>query len=86
MHSVPGGPFSMDLEGFWVVLIVFVTIVAPLWLFLHYGSRWRQAKMLTSESERTLSELSDLADRMQSRIDNLERLLDAAAPEWRRKP
>ncbi len=67
------------------VLIVFMVIVMPIWLFLHYGSRWKQAKMLTSESEKTLGDLADLADRLQSRIENLERLLDATAPEWRKK-
>ncbi len=86
MHVIPGGPVTLDLGGFWAVLIIFMTIVVPVWLFLHYGTRWRQAKMLTSDSERTLADLSDQADQMQSRIDNLERLLDAAAPDWRRRP
>jgi phage shock protein B len=73
-------------EGFFVVLIVFCVIVAPIWLVLHYGTRLRSTKILTQESERTLSELADTADRMAVRIENLERLLDAAAPEWRKKP
>ena len=68
------------------VAILFVLIVLPLWLSLHYSARWRQSKVLTSESERSLGELRDLADRLESRIGNLERLLDAAAPDWRRKP
>ena len=72
-------------EGIFIVLILFTVIVVPIWLVLHYGSRWRQAKLLTSESEKTLAELADIADRMQGRIDNLERLLDASAPDWRRK-
>ena len=66
--------------------ILFVVIVLPLWLSLHYSARWKQAKVLTSENERSLSELRDLADRLEGRIGNLERLLDAAAPDWRRKP
>jgi len=73
---------SVDLDA---ILIPFVVIVLPLWLWLHYGSRWRQAKVLTSDNERTLGELSEQADRLQSRIDNLERLLDAAVPDWRKK-
>jgi phage shock protein B len=72
----------VDLDA---ILIPFVVIVLPLWLWLHYGSRWRQAKVLTSDNERTLGELSEQADRLQSRIDNLERLLDAAVPDWRKK-
>jgi phage shock protein B len=73
---------SVDLDA---ILIPFVVIVLPLWLWLHYGSRWRQAKVLTSDNERSLGELSEQADRLQSRIDNLERLLDAAVPDWRKK-
>ncbi len=73
---------SIDLDA---ILIPFVVIVLPLWLWLHYGSRWRQAKVLTADNERNLGELSEQADRLQSRIDNLERLLDAAVPDWRKK-
>ena len=69
-----------------VVMVVFMVIVMPIWLFLHYGARFRQSKVLTAESERSLGDLSDIADRLQTRIDNLERLLDVAAPEWRKKP
>jgi phage shock protein B len=67
------------------ILIPFVVIVLPLWLWLHYGAKWRQAKVLTSDNERSLGELSETANRLQSRIDNLERLLDAAVPDWRKK-
>jgi phage shock protein B len=73
-------------EGIFIVAIVFCVIVAPIWLVLHYGTRFRSAKLLTQESERTLTELADLADRMAVRIDNLERLLEATVPEGRKKP
>jgi len=64
---------------------LFVLIVLPLWLCLHYSTRWRQSRALTAESERSLAEFREITDRLQARIDNLEHLLDAAAPEWRRK-
>ncbi len=73
-------------EALGIIGILFAVVVAPIWLFLHYGSRWRQAKLLTTESEKTLAEMADIADKMQSRIDNLERLLDVTAPDWRKKP
>jgi phage shock protein B len=73
------------MEDIWVVVLCFVVIVMPIWLALHYGSQWRRAKILTGDNEKTLVELADLADRMQARIENLERLMDAAAPEWRQK-
>lgn len=73
-------------EAIGVMGILFLVVVTPIWLFLHYGSRWRQAKLLTTESEKTLAEMADLADKMQSRIENLERLLDTTAPDWRKQP
>ncbi len=73
-------------EAIGVMGILFLVVVTPIWLFLHYGSRWRQAKLLTIESEKTLAEMADIADKMQSRIENLERLLDTTAPDWRKKP
>jgi phage shock protein B len=73
-------------EAIGVMGILFLVVVTPIWLFLHYGSRWRQAKLLTTESEKTLAEMADIADKMQSRIENLERLLDTTAPDWRKKP
>lgn len=73
-------------EAIGIMGILFLVVVTPIWLFLHYGSRWRQAKLLTTESEKTLAEMADIADKMQSRIENLERLLDATAPDWRKKP
>jgi len=73
-------------EAIGIMGILFLVVVTPIWLFLHYGSRWRQAKLLTTESEKTLAEMADIADKMQSRIENLERLLDTTAPDWRKKP
>lgn len=73
---------DIDLNA---VVILFVLIVLPLWLFLHYGQRWRQARLLTTENERSLVELAQIADRLTARVDNLERLLDAAAPDWRKR-
>ena len=72
-------------EAIGIMGILFLVVVVPIWLFLHYGSRWRQAKLLTTENEKTLAEMAELADRMQSRIDNLERLLDTTAPDWRKQ-
>ena len=74
------------MEDLWIVVLCFVVIVMPVWLGLHYGTQYRRAKILTSDSEKSLVELADLADRMQARIENLERLMDVAAPDWRKKP
>ncbi|EGA69220.1 phage shock protein B [Vibrio sinaloensis DSM 21326] len=66
-------------------LIVFLIFVAPLWLILHYRSKKKAAGGLSEEDLQRLQSLSEQADRMQQRVDTLERILDSEAPEWRRR-
>lgn len=68
---------------FFVPLIIFMTIVAPLWLVLHYVTRWRATKTLSAEDEKMLVELWQSAKRMEQRIVSLETILDHDAPGWR---
>lgn len=68
------------------LLIIFLVIVAPIWILAHYLTRWRTAKTLSSEEEKLLADLREYADRMERRINTLERILDAEAPHWRNKP
>ncbi len=68
-----------------VPVIIFMLLVAPIWLILHYRSK-RQISQGFSEEEYTqLSELSELADKMTDRIKTLEAILDAETPDWRNK-
>ncbi len=66
-----------------VPLILFLSIVAPLWIIFHYVTRWRTAKTLSGEDEKMLQELWQSAARMEDRIRTLERILDAEAKGWR---
>lgn len=63
--------------------LVFLTIVAPIWIIAHYLARWRRSRRLSSADEKTLGELYALARAMEGRIAALERVLDADAPGWR---
>lgn len=66
-------------------IIIFLLVVAPIWLVLHYRSK-RQVNQGLSESEYVqLSDLSELADKMADRIKTLEAILDAESPEWRKR-
>jgi len=66
-------------------IVIFLLVVAPIWLVLHYRSK-RQVNQGLSESEYIqLSELSELADKMSDRIKTLEAILDAESPEWRNR-
>jgi phage shock protein B len=66
-----------------VMGIIFLTVVAPLWIFFHYVTKWKQAKGLSREDEKMLAELWESAKRMESRINTLETILDSEAPGWR---
>ncbi len=66
-------------------LIIFMIIVAPIWLILHYRSKKQISQGLSEEEYHQLSELSETADRMAERIRTLEAILDAETPDWRNK-
>jgi len=66
-------------------IIIFMVIVAPIWLILHYRSKRQVSQGLSEEEYIQLSELSELADKMADRIKTLEAILDAETPDWRNK-
>ncbi len=66
-------------------IIIFLLVVAPIWLVLHYRSKRQISQGLTEEEYIQLSDLSELADKMAERIKTLEAILDAESPEWRNK-
>jgi phage shock protein B len=64
---------------------LFCIFIAPLWLILHYSTRRRQAQGLTREDEKMLSDLWQMASKMESRVKSLESILDDKTPGWRDK-
>jgi len=60
-------------------LIIFLLVVAPIWLVLHYRSKRQINTGLSEEELALLRELAHRADRFAERLDTLERLLDAPA-------
>jgi len=68
------------MEMLEVPLILFLTIVAPIWIIAHYVTRWRMAKTLSPEDEKQFGELWQIAERMEERIHNIERILDRDLP------
>jgi phage shock protein B len=68
------------MEMLEVPLILFLTIVAPIWIIAHYVTRWRMAKTLSPEDEKQFGDLWQIAERMEERIHNIERILDREMP------
>jgi phage shock protein B len=56
------------------VLSIFVGMP---WLFLHYMTKWKQAKTITLEDENLLDELHDIARRLDDRMNSIERIIAA---------
>jgi len=70
-------------EELLVIPILFLTVVAPIWLVLHYMAKFKSAKSLSQSDEESLSELWHQADKFESRIESLETILDEEVPGWR---
>ena len=66
-------------------VIIFMIIVAPIWLVLHYRSKRQVSQGLSEEEYLQLSDLSETADKMADRIKTLEAILDVESPDWRDK-
>ena len=64
--------------------IVFMVIVAPLWVWLPYRSKRRAQAALTESERDNLEALLLKSEAMMERIDTLESILDAQTPEWRK--
>lgn len=75
----------MDPDILMAPVIIFMVIVAPIWLVLHYRSKRQISQGLSAEEYQQLSELSESADKMAERICTLEAILDAETPDWRSK-
>lgn len=67
------------------LLVVFLVIVAPIWLILHYATRNSASRKISSKDEALLEDLHESARRMEDRIHTLERILDADNPHWRNR-
>ena len=70
-------------EFMFVPMIVFLTIVVPIWITLHYRSLNNSSRALSDEDRESLQEMLETVDRMTVRIVNLDAILDADRPHWR---
>jgi len=66
-----------------VPTLVFVSVVLPLWLILHYRGRRHAASQLNADERCELEALADKAERFAERIEVLEAILDESVPNWR---
>ncbi len=68
-----------------VPTILFLVIVAPMWLTMHYRSVNRASRGLTREDRESVEHMLVTVDKLTDRIEALESILDADHREWRRQ-
>ncbi len=71
--------------AFFVPTVIFLTIVAPVWIFMHYRSKQRAQGTLSEAERAELETLAAQAQRMAERIETLEAILEAETPGWRER-
>jgi len=65
--------------------LVFVTVVVPLWIVAHYVTKWRTARALQPEDEGRFAELQALLERLERRMETIERIIEADGPTGRNR-
>lgn len=68
-----------------IIGVIMVSVVLPLVVVLHYVTKWKDAKGLSREDEKMIEDVWDSAQKMESRINALETILDERAEDWRKK-
>jgi phage shock protein B len=68
-----------------VLTIIFMTVVVPLFVIMHYTTKWKATKGLSDDEHQMLEDLWKESQAMQSRVNALETILDSQVPDWRNK-
>ena len=69
-----------------VPTLLFMVVVAPIWIINHYRVKGRTNASLTEDERLELERLVNAAAGMRERIETLESILDAETPGWRGRP
>ena len=67
-----------------IAVIVFVAIPAPLFIVLHFITRWKESREISGGDEQMLEDLWQMSLRMEERLESLEIILDNEIPKWRK--
>jgi len=68
-----------------VPTVVFMVVVAPIWIIFHYKSKGNVVHGLSNSERADLNEMIETASKMAARIETLESILDVESPTWREK-
>ena len=68
-----------------IALIVFLTIPAPLFIVLHFITKWKQSREISGGDEEMLEDTWYMSQRLEERLESIETILDSELPDWRRR-
>jgi phage shock protein B len=68
-----------------VPTILFLVVVAPMWITMHYRSVNRSSRSLTQEDRVSIEHMLETVDKLIDRIATLESILDDDHPQWRQQ-
>ena len=66
-----------------VPTILFMVVVAPIWITMHDRSVNRSSRSLSDEDRESIEQMLVTVDKLTDRIGALESILDADHPQWR---
>jgi phage shock protein B len=68
-----------------VPTILFMVIVAPMWITMHYRSVSRSSRSLNQEDRESIEHMLETVDKLTDRIGALESILEVDHPDWRKQ-
>ncbi len=68
-----------------LAVILLLVIAVPLFIVLHFVTKWKQTREISQDDEQLLEDLWELSQRLEDRLETLEKILDDDMPSWRRK-
>ena len=73
------------MEFLFVPTILFLTIVAPIWLVLHYRYKGKMTKGISDTEVENIEEMLETLDKLVDRVETLEEVLGDENPTWRKR-
>ena len=71
------------MEFFTVPSILFLTIVAPIWIIMHYSFKSKMSKGISESDLTSIEETLATLDKLVDRVETLEEILDQQHSHWR---
>jgi phage shock protein B len=68
-----------------IALIVFIAIPAPLFIVLHFITKWKQSREISGGDEKMLEDMWSMSQRLDERLESLETILGSELSDWRKK-